>query len=231
MHTHDVTDASDLVVSTYPAAPAWAVDGVMYQVFPDRFARSGADHGPLPDWAEPAAWDDAGRCTSARRRRASCTAATCSGVEQHLDHLVDLGVDVLYLTPFFPARSNHRYNASSFDVVDPLLGGDAALASLVAAAHDAGLRVMGDLTTNHTGAGHEWFRAAQADPASPEAGYYYFTDHPDGYEAWFGVPSLPKLDYGSASCAGAWSTVPAASSPGGSTGRTGSTAGGSTSPT
>ncbi|MFC3689922.1 hypothetical protein [Aquipuribacter hungaricus] len=56
--TSDVTDATDHVVSTYPAAPGWAVDGVVYQVFPDRFARSGADHGPLPAWAEPAAWGD-----------------------------------------------------------------------------------------------------------------------------------------------------------------------------
>ncbi|MFC3689921.1 alpha-amylase family glycosyl hydrolase [Aquipuribacter hungaricus] len=106
---------------------------------------------------------------------------------------------MLYLTPVFPARSNHRYDASSFDEVDPLLGGDAALASLVAAAHRAGIRVMGDLTTNHTGAGHAWFRAAQADPGSAEAGFYYFTEHPDAYESWFGVPSLPKLDHGSPS--------------------------------
>ena len=197
VHTHDVTDAADHVASTYAPAPNWAVDGVMYQVFPDRFARSGADHGPLPDWAEPAVWDDevVHRGPSTPRQ---LFGGDLLGVEQHLQHLLDLGVDVLYLTPVFPARSNHRYDASSFDVVDPLLGGDAALASLVAAAHRAGIRVMGDLTTNHTGAGHEWFRTAQADPASPEAGYYYFTEHPSGYEAWFGVPSLPKLDYGSA---------------------------------
>ena len=59
------------------------------------------------------------------------------------------------------------------------------------------MRVMGDLTTNHTGDGHEWFTAAQADPESEEAGYYYFTDHPDGYVSWLGVRSLPKLDYSS----------------------------------
>jgi alpha-glucosidase len=197
VHAHDVTDASDFVVSTYPAAPGWAIDGVMYQVFPDRFARSGADHGPLPDWAVAAGWDEpvehVGPTTPLQ-----LYGGDLQGIEQHLQHLVDLGVDVLYLTPFFPAASNHRYNASSFDVVDPLLGGDGALAKLVAAAHGAGLKVMGDLTTNHTGDTHEWFVTAQADPSSPEAGYYYFTDHPDGYEAWFGIRSLPKLNYGSA---------------------------------
>jgi alpha-glucosidase len=90
------------------------------------------------------------------------------GIVEHLDHLVDLGVTVLYLTPFFPARSNHRYDASTFDVVDPVLGGDEGLAALLDAAHARGLRVVGDLTTNHTGDAHEWFLAAVADPAAPE---------------------------------------------------------------
>lgn len=197
-HTHDVTDASDFVVSTYPAAPDWAVDGVMYQVFPDRFACSGQDHGPLPDWAVAADWDTTPVEHTGHDTPLQVYGGDLAGIEQRLQHLLDLGVDVLYLTPVFPAASNHRYNASSFDTVDPLLGGDAALQELVAAAHGVGLKVMGDLTTNHTGDTHDWFLAAQADPTSEEAGYYYFTDHPDGYEAWFGIASLPKLDYGSA---------------------------------
>ncbi len=69
-------------------------------------------------------------------------------------------MNLIYLTPFFPARSNHRYNATSFDVVDPLLGGDDALAELVAVAHDRGFKVIGDLTSNHSGDTHEWFEAA-----------------------------------------------------------------------
>lgn len=196
VHRHDVTDASDFVVSTYAPAPDWAVDGVVYQVFPDRFARSGVDHGPPPRWAVPATWDDPvvhdGPGTPLQ-----LFGGDLAGIAQHLDHLVDLGVDVLYLTPFFPAASNHRYNGSSFDVVDPLLGGDAALEALIAAAHSAGLRVIGDLTTNHTGDDHDWFVRAQADAGSAEAGFYYFTEHPDGYEAWFGLASLPKLNHGS----------------------------------
>ncbi|MFC5380813.1 glycoside hydrolase family 13 protein [Aquipuribacter nitratireducens] len=210
--SHDVTDAADFVVSTYRPAPDWAVDGVVYQVFPDRFARSGVDHGPLPDWAVPAEWGDPVEHTGPETPL-QLFGGDLAGVEQHLDHLARLGVDILYLTPFFPAASNHRYNASSFDRVDPLLGGDEALASLVRAAHRAGIRVMGDLTTNHTGDTHEWFLAAQADRSSPEASFYYFFDEgpqpqhgprgevaaadgPD-YEAWFAIPSLPKLDHAS----------------------------------
>ncbi len=119
------------------------------------------------------------------------------GIEERLDHLTSLGVNVLYLTPVFPAGSTHRYDATTFDAVDPLLGGDEAFASLVAAAHSRGIRVLGDLTTNHVGSGHEWFEAAQAGH-EPERGFFFFDDaSPHGYACWYGVPSLPKLDYGS----------------------------------
>ena len=101
----------------------------------------------------------------------------------------------LYLTPFFPAESNHRYNASTFDRIDPLLGGDAAFARLADAAHARGMRLMGDLTTNHCGNTHEWFQAAVADPTSVEAGFYFFTQHPDQYAAWWDLPQMPIFDH------------------------------------
>lgn len=123
---------------------------------------------------------------------------TLWGVAERLDHLVDLGIDALYLTPFFPATSNHRYDASDFDRVDPLLGGDAALRELTAQAHRRGLRVIGDITLNHTGDEHAWFRRGQADPDSTEAGFYYFGEDRSTYASFFGVPSMPKLDHSSA---------------------------------
>ena len=197
LHLRDVTDAADFRVVAHPPVPDWVADAVVYQVFPDRFARSAAADGrPLPDWARPAAWDepvihqgpDTGR---------QLYGGDLPGIAEHLDHLLELGVTVLYLTPFFPARSNHRYDASSFGTVDPVLGGDDGLAQLLAAAHARGLRVMGDLTTNHTGDAHEWFLAAAADPQAAEAGFYFFSEHPGEYASWLGVASLPKLDQSS----------------------------------
>ena len=67
------------------------------------------------------------------------------------------------MTPVFPANSTHRYDATTFDAVDPLLGGNEALASLSRSAHARGIRVLGDLTTNHVGSRHDWFVRAQAD--------------------------------------------------------------------
>ena len=103
----------------------------------------------------------------------------------------------IYLNPVFPARSNHRYDATSFGSVDPLLGGDEALVRLRRACTTAGLRLISDLTLNHTGNHHEWFAAAQADPARPKPRFYYFVDHPHAYASWLDVASLPKLNHAS----------------------------------
>src|SRR5205823_9828629 len=106
------------------------------------------------------------------------------------------GANAIYLTPIFPSGSNHRYDASSFDRVDPLLGGDEAFESLARAAGARGIRLIGDLTLNHTGRSHDWFLAGRADSHAPERGFYYFDPSlPNGYESWLGVPSLPKLDW------------------------------------
>jgi len=167
-------------------------DAIVYQVFPDRFAK--AVDRPAPEWAIPAEWDDPvdlGEGTTSRQ----LYGGDLDGVIEHLDHLQSLGVNVLYLTPFFPSRSNHRYDASSFERVDPVLGGDEALARLIDAAHALGMKVLGDLTTNHTGDSHEWFQKAQADPESDERGFYFWED--GGYVSWLGVKSLPKLNYDS----------------------------------
>ncbi len=191
----DVRDDADFLLSAHPAPPDWTLGATVYQVFPDRFARSAAAEGrDTPAWAVRSTWDE-----PVGRPRGDYSfqlfGGDLDGVIEHLDHLASLSVEVLYLTPVFPAGSAHRYDASSFVEVDPLLGGEEALVRLVEAAHARGLKVIGDLTTNHTGNLHEWFRRAQADPAAPESTYYYFRNHPDDYVGWLDIPTLPKLDW------------------------------------
>jgi alpha-glucosidase len=207
VHAREVPDAGSFRLTTHAPAPAWLGDGLVYQVFPDRFARSGAATSrPAPDWAVPASWDDepAGDGPLAGTQ---LYGGDLDGIVEHLDHLEALGVGTLYLTPVFPGRSNHRYDASTFAAVDPLLGGDAAYARLADAVHARGMRLMGDITTNHTGAGHEWFTRALADPAAPERDLFVWaepggadvatTPAGEGYASWLGFGSLPKLDWGS----------------------------------
>ncbi|GAA1997358.1 glycoside hydrolase family 13 protein [Microbacterium pumilum] len=196
LHTIETLDADDFALVATPAPPAWLFGGVMYQVFPDRFARSVlADERPTPDWAVPAKWGDPVEGASPARSQ-QFYGGDLDGIIEKLDHLVWLGVDILYLTPVFPARSNHRYDAATFDHVDPLLGGDEAYIRLIDAAHARGIRVIGDLTSNHSGDTHEWFRAAYGHPGAPEEKLYHFTDDANTeYVSWLGFSSLPKFDW------------------------------------
>ena len=198
IHRLETLDAEDFALVAEPAPPAWLHESVMYQVFPDRFARSAAADGrELPDWAAPAAWSDPVEPRSPLRST-QFYGGDLDGIVEHLDHLTTLGVNLLYLTPVFPAASNHRYDAHSFDAVDPLLGGDEAYVRLVEAAHARGIRVIGDLTSNHSGDGHEWFTAAHGHPGAPTEGFYYFTDPENTrYVSWLGYDSLPKFDWSS----------------------------------
>ena len=193
LHDRDISDAGDFRLTVHGGAPAWARDGVVYQIFPDRFARSGARRD-LPDWAHPAEWDD-DVVGSGPGTPEQLYGGDLPGIEQHLDHLEALGVRTVYLTPVFPARSNHRYDSTTFERVDPLLGGDEALVSLSRALHERGMHLLGDFTTNHTGVTHEWFQRAAEDPTSLEASFYYWREEEPGYVGWLDVHSLPKLNY------------------------------------
>jgi alpha-glucosidase len=194
----ETRDVDDFRVVSYPAPPTWGAGTVLYQIFPDRFARSAAaDTREAPDWAEPAAWTDPvvheGPSTPLQ-----FFGGDLDGITEHLDHVERIGATCVYLTPVFPARSNHRYDAQSFEAVDPLLGGDEALIRLVEAAHDRGLHLIGDLTSNHSGDAHEWFQAAHGHPEAPESAFYYWLDEEHlGYVSWLGVPSLPKFNWAS----------------------------------
>ncbi len=195
LHELIPADINDFRLNTFSSAPAWGKNAIMYQIFPDRFARSKhADKHETPSWAIAKSWGDevigSGPGTSEQ-----FFGGDLWGVIEHLDHLKKLGVNLVYLTPIFPARSNHRYDASSFAEVDPLLGGGKAFAALIEAAHKKGMRVIGDLTSNHSGVGHEWFQAAYKNPGAKESDFYYFSDKNRKYDSWFGVPSLPKFNW------------------------------------
>ncbi len=139
LHRRDPRDVDDFRLVAGNPPPAWSAPAVLYQVFPDRFARSAAaDARELPAWAEPAAWGDPVD-GDRQHTAAQFYGGDLAGVEERLDHIQQLGATLLYLTPVFPARSNHRYDALSFVHVDPLLGGDEALVSLVEAAHARGM--------------------------------------------------------------------------------------------
>jgi alpha-glucosidase len=182
---HEIPDADDFVATTDPPGPAWHLESVVYEIFPDRFATTGAGGEP-PEWAVSRAWHELPNGRSPETPY-EWFGGDLPGVEAHLDHIESLGANVIYLTPIFPAGSTHRYDSTTFDHVDPLLGGNEALESLTRAAHARGMRVISDLTTNHTGDKHEWFTGGERE--------LYLFDEDGDYEAWWGIKTLPKLNW------------------------------------
>ena len=193
-YDHDVHSNNDFQIVAIPAYPAWIRSSVFYQIFPDRFAKS-ATKRPTPEWAIPREWNELPTIGS-KATGTELYGGDLEGVAEHLDYITDLGVNGIYFTPFFPARSNHRYDASSFTEVDPVLGGNKAMFKLVAATNKRKIRLLGDLTSNHCGAGHPWLAKAQKDKKSKERGYFYWDKSvKHGYVGWWGLASLPKLNF------------------------------------
>ena len=197
-YDHDVHSNNDFQIVAIPAYPSWIRSSVFYQIFPDRFAKSGMKK-QIPQWAQQREWNQL-PAVGTREMGTELFGGDLDGVRERLDYLDDLGVNGIYFTPFFPALSNHRYDATSFREVDPILGGDKAMSRLVAEAKRRKIRLLGDLTSNHCGAGHPWLAKAKRDKKSKERGYFYWDKSvKHGYVGWFGHASLPKLNFNSAS--------------------------------
>ncbi|MBE3594007.1 MAG: alpha amylase N-terminal ig-like domain-containing protein [Candidatus Carbobacillus altaicus] len=121
--------------------PDWAVGSIVYQIFPDRFAKGDPTLDPpnVADWEKdfPTPHNVFG--------------GDLQGVINHLDDLQALGVDVLYFTPIFLSPSNHKYDTTDYYRIDPHFGDEQTLKKLVEEAHRRGIRVILDAVFNHSG--------------------------------------------------------------------------------
>ncbi|MFF8269281.1 glycoside hydrolase family 13 protein [Streptomyces sp. NPDC016562] len=170
--THELT-ASPLASasSNATASGEWWRDAVIYQVYVRSFADSDGDGvGDL------------------------------RGVRSRLPHLARLGVDAVWLTPFYVSpQADGGYDVADYRAVDPLFGDLADADELVRAAHALGLRIIVDVVPNHTSAEHPWFRAALHDPAA-RARYHFRPGRgpggelpPNDWESVFGGPAWTRV--------------------------------------
>lgn len=166
--------------------PEWVKTAVCYQIFPERFAigRTQKDTGYInTKWG-------------VKPTPQSYYGGDLAGIREHLDYLVDLGVNVLYLTPVFCSPTNHKYEITDYEHVDPAFGGNQALKELIADSHKKGIRVMLDGVFNHCSSRHPFFLDARKNgKASPYYDWFFWRE--DGTYLTFGsVKAMPKLNTG-----------------------------------
>lgn len=186
--------------------PAFLRDGIMYQIFPDRFHRSRPPFYSREDiylhenWNEPplALFDPLNGDTHSR----DFFGGDLRGIIEKLDYLASLHISVLYLNPIFLARSNHRYDTGDYLRIDPLAGTEDDLKELCAEAEKRGIRVLLDGVFSHTGDDSLYFNrygryptlGAAQSADSPYYSWYTFEHYPDRYRCWWGVDTLPEVN-------------------------------------
>ncbi|ADM68301.1 Cyclomaltodextrinase [Paenibacillus polymyxa E681] len=171
--------------------PAWVKDAVFYQIFPERFANG--DPSISPEGAET--W-------GGTPQRDNFFGGDLQGILDHLDHLNELGINAIYMTPVFKATTNHKYDTEDYMEVDPHFGDKKTLKKLVDACHERGIRVLLDAVFNHSGRTFKPFVDVQEKgEASPYKDWFHVHSFPlevvDGTPTYdtFGLePMMPKLN-------------------------------------
>ncbi|MBN2388460.1 MAG: alpha-glucosidase [Anaerolineales bacterium] len=136
----------------------WWRDGIIYQIYPRSFQDSAGDGlGDLP------------------------------GITARLDYLAGLGVDALWLSPFYPSPdADFGYDIRDYCDVDPRFGRLADFDRLLAEAHRRGIRIVLDMVMNHTSDQHAWFQESRLDRTNPKRDWYIWRDRPNNWQAAFG---------------------------------------------
>lgn len=168
------------------AVPEWIKTAACYQIFPERFAVGKSDKDLSyvnTKWG-------------VKPTPKSYCGGDLMGIREKLPYLVDLGVNVLYMTPVFCSPTNHKYEITDYETVDPAFGGNEALKALIADAHKMGIRVMLDGVFNHCSCRHPFFLDAQKKGRkSPYYDWFFWRE--DGSYLTFGsVRTMPKLNTG-----------------------------------
>lgn len=166
--------------------PEWVKTACCYQIFPERFAVGDSDK----DFSYVTTrW-------GVKPTPKSFYGGDLIGIREHLDYLVDLGVNVLYMTPVFCSPTNHKYEITDYETVDPAFGGNEALKSLIEDAHKLGIRVMLDGVFNHCSCRHPFFLDAQKKGKKSPYYDWFFWKEDGSYLTFGGVKAMPKLNTG-----------------------------------
>ncbi|MBQ8833339.1 MAG: glycoside hydrolase family 13 protein [Oscillospiraceae bacterium] len=204
-------EAGDLwQVSCVPAdfnTPDWAKGAIIYQVFPDRFYKSGQCDltGKLEpytvhkNWYEDVDWKPTPEGVVLNN---DFYGGNFKGIAEKMDYIASLGTTILYLNPISKSFSNHRYDTGDYKTPDPMLGTEADFVKLCETAHEYGIKVILDGVYSHTGSNSRYFNregafsdvGAYQSQQSPYASWYTFYQWPNNYHSWWNFDTLPTVN-------------------------------------
>ena len=179
--------------------PDWAKGAVIYQIFPDRFCKSGnpdlteklKPYTVHANWCDEVHWapDKNGKVLNN-----DFFGGNFRGIAEKMDYIASLGATIIYLNPIGKSFSNHRYDTCDYKIPDPMLGTTEDFCAMCQAAHKKGIQVILDGVYSHTGSESVYFRSACTSPDSPYYSWYTFHHYPDSYDSWWGFDTLPTVN-------------------------------------
>ena len=187
--------------------PDWAKGAVIYQVFPDRFNKSGKVDltGKLEPytvhkyWHEEVQWKPTDEGIVLNN---DFYGGNFRGIAEKMDYIASLGTTILYLNPISKSFSSHRYDTGDYKTPDPMLGTEADFKAMCDAAHSYGIKVILDGVYSHTGSDSLYFNKMGTFPGvgayqsenSPFRSWFTFHKWPDSYVSWWNFDTLPTVN-------------------------------------
>lgn len=187
--------------------PDWSKGKIMYHIFVDRFNRGSTT--PLKEMPRRTIYKSFNEEMIVGPNKdgiwnADFYGGDLKGIEEKLDYIKSLGASIIYLSPIVWSQSNHRYDASDYEKVDPYAGSNDDLKSLCDQAHKKGMKVVLDAVFNHTGNDSKYFNEygtfnTLGAYQSKDSKYYqfykkYYDNNKTYFDYWWGMKNLPVCD-------------------------------------
>ena len=188
--------------------PSWYKEGIMYNIFVDRFNNGNKDKKPsnpkynsfiYGNWSDTPMYikDKDGQIA-----RWDFHGGNLKGIIDKLPYLSEIGVTIIYLNPIFESSSNHKYNTGDYKKIDPMFGDEEILKELIEKAKQRGINIILDGVFSHTGADSKYFNkfgnydevGAYQSKDSKYSSWYSFNQYPYDYKCWWGIKDLPDVN-------------------------------------
>lgn len=188
--------------------PSWYKEGIVYQIFVDRFNNGNKTKKPSNPKSNSfiyGNWNDTPmyiKDSNGDIIRWDFYGGNLKGIIDKLGYLKKLGVSILYLSPIFEASSNHKYDTGDYKKIDPMFGDEEIFEDLIKKAEKKGINIVLDGVFSHTGADSIYFNkygkydevGAYQSKDSKYSSWYKFEQFPEDYKCWWGVKTLPNVN-------------------------------------